>query len=241
MLWGKHEDELLKSYQSVDRAIGWVAARAGSATIMVMSDHGFTRFDRAVHLNSWLRSEGFLGFDDPAVTAGGDGFAHVDWSKTQAYAIGLNGLYVNLRGREKNGTVADGTARAELLRRISERLLALRDPVDGATVVDAVYEPRKVFHGQALAFAPDLIVGYAAGYRASWQTALGAAPEPILEDNRDAWIGDHCVDPRQVPGTLLANRPIRLSDPNLADLTVTILAEFGIPAGREMQGRPVFR
>jgi hypothetical protein len=63
MLWGKHEDELLKSYQSVDRAIGWVAARAGSATIMVMSDHGFTRFDRAVHLNSWLRSEGFLGFD----------------------------------------------------------------------------------------------------------------------------------------------------------------------------------
>jgi predicted AlkP superfamily phosphohydrolase/phosphomutase len=120
-------------------------------------------------------------------------------------------------------------------------LLALRDPVDGATVVDAVYEPRKVFHGQALAFAPDLIVGYAAGYRASWQTALGAAPEPILEDNRDAWIGDHCVDPRQVPGTLLANRPIRLSDPNLADLTVTILAEFGIPAGREMQGRPVFR
>lgn len=241
MLWGKHEDELLRSYQLVDRAIGWVAARAGSATMVVMSDHGFARFDRAVHLNTWLRSEGFLCLDDPAATAAGDGFAHVDWSKTQAYAMGLNGLYVNLRGREKNGTVADGPARAEVLRRISERLLALRDPRDGATVVDAVYEPRQVFHGQALEFAPDLIIGYAAGFRASWQTALGATPEPILEDNRDAWIGDHCIDPRLVPGTLLANRPIRVRDPNLADLTVTILSEFGIPPDGEMQGRPVFR
>jgi predicted AlkP superfamily phosphohydrolase/phosphomutase len=240
MLWGKHEDELLKSYRSVDQAVGWVAARAGSATLIVMSDHGFARFDRAVHLNTWLRSEGFLCLDDPAVTAAGEGFEHIDWSKTQAYAMGLNGLYVNLRGREKNGTVADGGPRAEVLRRISERLLALRDPRDGAAVVDAVYEPRKVFHGNALEFAPDLIVGYAAGFRASWQTALGAAPAPILEDNRDAWIGDHCIDPRRVPGSLLANRPIRLSDPNLADLTVTILSEFGIPKSG-MQGRPAFR
>jgi predicted AlkP superfamily phosphohydrolase/phosphomutase len=127
-----------------------------------------------------------------------------------------------------------------VLRRISERLLALRDPKDGAVVVDAVYEPRQVFHGHALEFAPDLIIGYAAGFRGSWQTALGAAPESILEDNLDLWIGDHCVDPKRVPGTLLANRPIRLTDPNLADLTVTILKEFGIAPNAEMQGRPVF-
>jgi predicted AlkP superfamily phosphohydrolase/phosphomutase len=240
MLWGKHEDELLESYRTVDRAIGWVMARAGSATVLVMSDHGFTSFDRALHVNTWLRNEGFLHTDDPAVAATGEGFAHVDWSKTQAYALGLNGLYVNLSGREKNGTVADGTQRAGVLRRISERLLALRDPKDGAVVVDAVYEPRQVFHGHALEFAPDLIIGYAAGFRGSWQTALGAAPESILEDNLDLWIGDHCVDPKRVPGTLLANRPIRLTDPNLADLTVTILKEFGIAPNAEMQGRPVF-
>jgi predicted AlkP superfamily phosphohydrolase/phosphomutase len=175
------------------------------------------------------------------VTAAGEGFAHVDWSRTQAYAIGLNGLYVNLRGREKNGIVANGAERAELLRRITERLLALRDPRDNAAVVDAVYEPRKVFRGRVLEYAPDLIVGYAAGYRGSWQTALGATPQTILEDNRDAWIGDHCVDPRLVPGVLLANRPIRASTPGLADLTVTILQAFGIPAASEMQGHPVFR
>jgi predicted AlkP superfamily phosphohydrolase/phosphomutase len=240
MLWGKHEKELLESYQEIDRDVGWVTAHAGSATVLVMSDHGFTRFDRAFHLNTWLRSEGFLNLDDPNVTEAGEGFAHVDWARTQAYAIGLNGLYVNLRGREKNGIVADGAARAELLRRISERLLAMRDPRDNAVVVSAVYEPRKVFRGRVLEYAPDLIVGYASGYRGSWQTALGATPQTILEDNNDAWIGDHCVDPRLVPGVLLANRPIVVSSPSLADLTVTILKEFGVPKNSEMQGRPVF-
>jgi len=240
MLWGKHESELLESYRTIDRDIGWVTSHAGSATVMVMSDHGFTSFDRAFHVNSWLRSEGFLQLDDPSLAAGDEGFAHVDWSKTQAYAIGLNGLYVNLRGREKNGIVADGPARDELLRRISERLLALRDPRDNAVVVSAVYDPRKVYRGHDLAYAPDLIVGYAPGYRGSWQTALGATPQNVLDDNRDAWIGDHCIDPAKVPGVLLANRPIRLSDPALADLTVTILAEFGVAPAQEMRGRQIF-
>jgi predicted AlkP superfamily phosphohydrolase/phosphomutase len=240
MLWGKHEDTLLESYRSVDRAIGWAMAHAGSATILVMSDHGFARFDRAFHVNSWLRKEGFLQLDNPSAVAAGEGLAHIDWSRTQAYAMGLNGLYVNLRGREKNGSVAAGAPRDEVLRLISQRLLALRDPKNGVAVVDAVYEPRRVFHGHALALAPDLIIGFAAGFRGSWETALGATPENILEDNRDLWIGDHCIDPRLVPGVLLANRPVRLTDPGLADLTVTILKEFGVPPNPEMQGRPVF-
>lgn len=238
MLWGKHDDELLKSYQRVDREIGWVMARAGSTPIMVMSDHGFARFDRAFHVNSWLRSEGFLRLDDPSLTEAGEGFEHVDWSKTQAYAMGLNGLYVNLRGREKHGIVADGAEREEVLRRISEKLLALRDTNDGAVVVDAVYDPRKVYRGHDLEFAPDLMIGYNIGYRGSWQSALGATPAGILEDNNDLWIADHCIDPLKVPGTLLANRPIRLNDPTLADLTVTILKEFGISPLPEMTGRP---
>jgi predicted AlkP superfamily phosphohydrolase/phosphomutase len=239
-LWGKHEDTLLESYQSVDRAIGWATAHAGSATILVMSDHGFARFDRAFHVNSWLRKEGFLQLDNPSAVAAGEGLAHIDWSRTQAYALGLNGLYVNLSGREKHGSVNAGAAADDVLRLISQRLLALRDPKDGSVVVDAVYEPRRVFHGGVLASAPDLIIGFAAGYRGSWETALGATPENILEDNRDLWIGDHCIDPHLVPGVLLTNRPVRLTDPGLADLTVTILKEFGVQPNPEMRGRPIF-
>jgi predicted AlkP superfamily phosphohydrolase/phosphomutase len=74
----------------------------------------------------------------------------------------LNGLYVNLRGREKYGSV-DETERLSVLRAVKQRLLALRDPKNGGAVVDAVYEPRAVFHGRDLEFAPDLIIGYASG------------------------------------------------------------------------------
>ena len=241
MLWGRYEDELLEKYRGVDRAIGWVMERAGSATVLVMSDHGFTRFDRALHLNTWLRSQGYLALDDPARLSSGEGFAHVDWSRTRAYAMGLNGLYVNLRGREDGGIVADGAARDELLGELSQKLLAVRDPLNGMPVVSAVYDPRRVFRGRSLAFAPDLIVGYAPGFRGSWQTALGAAPEAVIEDNQDAWIGDHCIDPAAVPGSLLANRAIGLTDPALADVTVTILREFGISPPPEMRGRAVLR
>ena len=87
---------------------------------------------------------------------------------------------------------------------------------------------------------PDLIVGYHASFRASWQTALGAIPKKTVEDNTEAWIGDHCIAAHIVPGVLLSNRQSRVADPKLADLTVTLLAEFGTAPGQGMKGRSIF-
>ena len=240
ILWGKHEKELLETYRLVDEAIGWVMERAGDARLVVMSDHGFAAFDRAVHLNTWLMREGFLTLDDPASTGGEELFAHVDWSKTQAYALGLNGLYLNLAGRERQGIVRPGLEAELLLRVISRRLREFRDPQSGRQVISNVYSPRELFHGTALGLAPDLIIGYGPAYRGSWQSALGAVPAETIEDNKDAWIGDHCTDAYYVPGVLIVNRAVRLADPQLADLTVTILNEFGVPRPAEMRGRVVF-
>lgn len=240
MLWAKHEPELLATYRLLDAAVGWVRSKAPDATLIVMSDHGFAAFDRAVHLNTWLMREGFLTLDDPTATGPDELFAHVDWSRTQAYALGLNGLYLNLRGRERQGTVEPGGPAERLLRVISRRLLEFRDPLSGSQVVSDVYSSREVFHGAALAMAPDLIVGYNIPYRCSWQGALGVVPADTIEDNLDAWIGDHCIAARHVPGVLIANRPVRLADPQLADLTVTILNEFGVPRTAGLTGRPVF-
>lgn len=240
MLWAKHESDLLATYRLVDEAVGWVKKNAGDATLVVMSDHGFAAFDRAVHLNTWLMREGFLTLDDPSSTGADELFAHVDWSKTQAYALGLNGLYLNLRGRERQGIVEPGAQAELILRVIARRLLDFRDGPAGRQVISNVYSPRELFHGGALAMAPDLIVGYSPPYRSSWQSALGAVPAPTIGDNHDAWIGDHCIAAAHVPGVLIANRRVRLPDPQLADLTVTILNEFGIPRPPEMNGRLVF-
>ena len=240
ILWGKHEDELLDTYKLVDDAVGWVRERAPDATLIVMSDHGFAAFDRAVHLNTWLMREGFLTLDDPLNTGSDELFAHVDWSRTQAYALGLNGLYLNLEGRERHGIVKPGAQAELILRVISRRLRETRDSPSGRPVVANVYFPREQFHGNALAFAPDMIVGFAAPYRCSWQSALGAVPAETIVDNDDAWIGDHCTDADHVPGVLIANRPVRIADPWLGDLTVTILSEFGVPRPDGLSGRAVF-
>ena len=118
--------------------MGRVIEKTEGALLLVISDHGFSRFDRAVNVNSWLLRAGFLTLQNGADRSTGEMFANVDWSKTRAYAIGLNGIYLNLRGREKNGILNPGPETAETVNDIRLRLLALRDPVNGNTVASAV-------------------------------------------------------------------------------------------------------
>jgi predicted AlkP superfamily phosphohydrolase/phosphomutase len=206
MLWGKYDDDLLGTYKSVDEAIGLVRKRAADATLIVMSDHGFTTFDRAVHLNSWLMKEGFLALDDPRSAGEEEFFAHVDWSRTKAYSIGLNGIYLNLQGRERDGIVAPGDEADAVLQSLVGKLKQARDPDTGKLMVGDLTLTQREFHGDMLAGAPEIIVGYNPGYRSSWETALGAVPAALVENNTDAWRADHCIDARFVPGVLISNR-----------------------------------
>ena len=226
MLWGRYDDELLETYQLVDEMLGWVRQKAGDATLLVLSDHGFARFDRAVHLNTWLLREGFLRLNQPGLTGDEELFVNVDWSRTKAYALGLNSIYLNRQLPPEE--------LRDVLDEIQTRLLALRDPATGDSVVLSVTRP------QGGAAAPDLIAGYAPRYRGSWQTALGAVPTALIEENTDEWRGDHCMDPRSVPGVLLSNRSTRFDDPRLEDLTVTILEAFGATRQPAQQGRNLF-
>jgi len=252
MLWGKYEAELLAVYRAVDAAIGEAIGRFPDADIIVMSDHGFNSFDRSVNLNTWLWQHGFLALQGPP--AGDDEmFANVDWSKTQAYALGLNGLYLNIAGREKHGILHRGAESEAVMRKLSEELVQFRDGADGRQADGRQADGRQADGRQAdgrqvvevvspthAALGPDMIVGYGRTYRGSWQTALGAVPRGVLEDNTDAWIGDHCINPDDVPGVLLSNRTLRAGNPGLKDLTVTILALFGAGPGAGMSGRSVF-
>jgi len=240
MLWGKYDDDLLEIYKAVDTAIGDAMRKAGrDTTLLVLSDHGFARFDRAVHLNTILMQEGFLALDDPRNAGNQELFAHVDWTRTQAYAIGLNAIYLNLQGRE-NGGIVQKDERQQVAEKIAARLRQFRDPATGEPVVRDVYFPESEFRGRNLQSAPDLLVGFHRGFRASWQTALGAVPTVTVEDNTQAWIGDHCMSAAEVPGVLFCNRKLGSLAPRLVDVTATILREFGVPPAPGMIGEPVY-
>lgn len=202
MLWGKHDAELLDVYRAVDASIGEVMRREPEAELMVMSDHGFAAFDRAVNLNTFLISRGL---------------------QTKAYALGLNGLYLLDKNAEQE---------------IRQELLELRDPVNGRNMIESVNPSNPSPENRSI--APDLIVGYSSGYRASWQTALGEAPEGLVVDNDDAWVADHCIDPKEVPAVLFATREIRAKTPRLKDLPVSLLALYGIAQPAQMTGQSIF-
>jgi predicted AlkP superfamily phosphohydrolase/phosphomutase len=231
-----HADVIPALYRRVDRWIGEVAARVGPDTrIVVMSDHGFAPYHTKVHLNAFLADRGYLAVAPPDRRTPGP-LGHIDWERTQAYAFGLNQVFVNLSGREARGAVPPGE-RDVVLARLERDLLALRDPGSGQTAVTRLDRPaRGAFPGRA----PDLVVGYRRGFRSSDESAIGEVGGRVFEPNTDQWSGDHCMDPAAVPGVLAANVPLATGPrPALADLAPTILAVFGVPPPRELGGRPL--
>jgi predicted AlkP superfamily phosphohydrolase/phosphomutase len=253
-------DAMRNTYREVDELVGQAqAALPAETTLVVMSDHGFAPFRRQANLNTWLEQQGYLRLMDPARRDQYDWLAGIDWARTRAFAIGLNSLYINVRGRERDGSV-EPAARQALAREIAAKLLEWRDGPDGPPVVTQAAVREDVYHGEHVEAAPDVIVGYAWGYRSSWATATGGIPAALLTDNDKPWSGDHCMDSRSVPGVLLVNRPLRMAAGQgpatgaggqedreaampagqLRDLPVTILDYFGIAPAPGMTGRALF-
>jgi predicted AlkP superfamily phosphohydrolase/phosphomutase len=225
-------------YRACDAIVGRAMRYADDATLFIaLSDHGFNSFQRGVHLNTWLHDNGLLGLAS-GVTPGdaaGDFFTHVDWGRTKAYALGLGGIYLNLRGREGRGTVRPDEADA-LARDIARGLTGLCDGVRGVTAIRGVVGRGEAYSGPYAAESPDLVVRFAAGYRVSWATALGGVPRGHFEDNVKRWGGDHVIDPVLVPGVLFMNRAFDGERASLVDLAPTILRALGVPKGAAMEG-----
>jgi hypothetical protein len=207
-------------------------------SVLVFSDHGFAPFYRRFNLNRWLAENGYLVLRSQS-RPGAALSESADWGATTAYGIGLTGLYVNVQGREGHGTVPPDRRR-EMAVRLATDLRQLRDPVTGARVIAHVYVAEEVYSSIDLEAVPDLIVGYARGYRCSNTSALGVPEGEVLQDNINAWSGDHCIDRDAVPGVLFSSRPLRVERPALPDIAASALAAFGREVPQEMTGKSMW-
>ena len=129
-----------------------------------------------------------------------------------------------------------GAERQKLLDEIAQKLLAGRDPKTGEPIFLKVHRAEELYAGPYVKNAPDLILGYNKGYRASWETVLGKFPKELLRDNTEKWSGDHLMEAELVPGILLANKKITAERPALSDLAPTVLADSASPSRTEWSG-----
>ncbi len=236
-----HKDAIRDLYKRMDDLVGRTMATLGDdSTLMVMSDHGFKPFRRGVNLNAWLRENGYLvtAATPPDGSLEDQWYQTVDWSKTRAYAVGLGGIYLNIKERRPQGIVDAGNEAAALRSEIREKLRRLPDETLGAIAVAEVYDCTEIYSGPYVKEAPDLFVGFSVGYRASWGCATGKVGGAVLEDNTKSWSGDHCMNPPDVPGIFFCNKKLDVDTVDIMDIGPTVLDLFGVPVPGWCDGKP---
>ncbi len=237
-------------YRRADTFVGEVMDRVDPGTpILVVSDHGFHSWRKAVNLNTWLVQNGYMTLqgERPAdkklddLFGGGTFWENVDWTRTRAYAMGIGQIYFNLRGRESRGIVSPGAEARQLADEMSGKLLMMKDPDDGAPIIRSVYKRDDIYSGEFLNNASELQVGMHEGYRVSWQTTLGGAPEGLVYPNMKKWSADHGgYDYATTAGVLIANRRLTTTTPTIMDLAPTVLKYFGVQVPAEIDGKAIF-
>lgn len=239
--------EIAEAYRDMDRIVGEAVAAAPPGTrFLVVSDHGFHSFRKQFNVNTWLAQNGYLRppaeseerrledlFDPDALF-----FPGVEWSRSEAFALGLSGIYFNQRGREPQGVVEPGAGRDDLAERLIRDLLAFRDPETGEPVVRVVHRREDIYEGEFVEEAPDLILGLEPGYRIGWQSTLGGFPEAAITPNLDDWSGDHC-SMEDTAGVLVSDLPLA-APAALRDIAPTVLDLLGVPPPPDTDGRSLF-
>jgi predicted AlkP superfamily phosphohydrolase/phosphomutase len=234
---GVIEDLYMRADKLVGKAFQYVDEETA---LFVISDHGFASFERGADLNSWLLQNGYLTLK-PGASGESSYLKDIDWERTRAYTFGLAGVYINEQGREAQGIVRPGAEASALKRELAAKLSGLRDEARDRVAIRQAWPSESLYTGPYLDAAPDLIIGFADGYRASWDAAVGKVTGAVFTDNLKAWSGDHCIDPHLVPGVIFCNRQILAEDPGIEDMAPTALDLFGIQPPPYMEGQSVLK
>ncbi len=248
-LAAKYGDSIERVYERMDEVVGKVEkSMKPGGILIIVSDHGFHSWRKGFNTNTWLVQNGYMTLKNPQAKAKaydleelfgqGSFFPNVDWSHTRAYSLGLGQIYLNERGRERDGIVEPGAQAHALAQEIQKKLLAYRDPDTGKPVLEDVYLAKQIFHGPYMAEAPDIQLNFEPGYRTSWQTALGAIPPGIVVANMKKWSGDHCAsDPKDTGGIFFCSRRVATPDPSIMDIAPTVLKILHVPPPDKFDGK----
>lgn len=167
------------------------------------------------------------------------GLDAIDWPHTRAYRFPMyppvEGIMINVAGRQPHGCVQPGVEYEELRTRILEEIRQLRDPQTGEAIVVEAYRREEIYHGERLETAPDLIIVTRDCYKGG--TSIEALVSEVPLDVLSKLSGVHRMD-----GILLVQGPhIRqnavIEGANIIDVAPTILYALGMPIPSDMDGK----
>jgi predicted AlkP superfamily phosphohydrolase/phosphomutase len=226
-------------FREVDGYVADLVRLAGPDTqVFVVSDHGFGATREVFRVNAWLHRRGLLEW---APTDAGDevsrqsverrldsNFAHLDWTRTRAYAQTPSCNGVVLRA-ERSGPAEEGYL--ALRQEIADGLLTVRSPLTGRPVVRRVLTREEAFAGKRMSDAPDLYLELVDHGFVSIRNA-----EPVVEQRPEV-SGTHRPN-----GIFLAAGPgLRrggeIRDLSVVDVAPALLHSLGVKPSGDLDGR----
>jgi predicted AlkP superfamily phosphohydrolase/phosphomutase len=224
------------------RKHGWLKLKRSPISLIKSWMFGLGFSPMAVY--DWLMRLGFGKLKREVVRGRGQGmlktfflsFDDVDWSASKAYSLGNVGqIFLNVKGREPQGTVNPGKEYELLRDEIIDQLWQLKDPATGEQVVETVYRREELYSEPALQRAADIVfIPTRLEYFGFGEYEFGS--HLIIEPVKRGISGTHRLN-----GILmLYGQPIKsstiLENATLYDLAPTILHLMGEPVLKDMDG-----
>ena len=166
----------------------------------------------------------------------------IDYAQSRAYTFWCNGSaepWINVAGRDPQGTVQPGAEYDQVAAAITQALLEATEAGTQEALVKSVRRADEAYHGPHLGRAPDLVVEWSdtvitTGLRTRHEGQEILVTTPAAEDLR---YGNHRREGLLVvagPNTPVGSVPEGVS---IQDLAPTFLALLGVPTPGELDGR----
>ncbi len=220
---------ILDYYRAIDTVIGEMTEKMrGDTALMMLSDHGFAHLEKEVFINTWLRKQGYLQLKNDSPRS----FEDIDVEATKAFALDPARIYINIKGVMPHGIVSPGLEYEQLVKELTDGLLALRDEETGKPLITRVFRKEELYTGPFINKAPDLVLWSAPGYdlkgAVSKDNLLGKGRFTGMHTQEDAFF------------YLKGLAPLKVK-PHIQDIAPTLLKILGIPVLPDMDGRPLVR
>jgi len=237
----QYENAIRDYYRYCDQEIGELLSLFPKDTaVMVVSDHGAKKLDGGICFNEWLIKKGWLTLKSYPDKPTPIGKADVDWSKTKAWGDGgyYGRLFMNVRGREPQGTIDPGDyerVRIDLAAEIE----AIEDP-SGRPIGTKAYRPEDLYK-EVRNVAPDLTCYFG---NLDWRSIGSVGLKTIHtfendtgpDDANHDWNGIFILKSAAGGAPKGARSGLRIYD-----VAPTLLGLFGVEAPAGMIGRRLDR